>query len=153
MPDELDEQPGQSPGQPSGERDDARPRRLRGFRQERRPGSPRPHVHKVKVSEDQERLLLLLAAQHGNVSVPRLLVESALAGGSQAAVAKADLAGELFRITRFLGKVGVNVNQIARATNATGETQPETAAAMAAVQRVCARIEDLLVELEQVGPR
>ena len=135
------------------ERDDARPRRLRGYRQERRPGSPRPHVHKVRVSEEQERRLLVLAAQHGNVSVPRLLVESTLAGGSGAAVAKADLAAELFRVTRFLGKVGVNVNQIARATNATLETQPETVAAMAAVQRVCARAEALLAEFEQEGRR
>lgn len=123
-------------------------RRLRGFRQERRPGEPRPYVHKVKVTEEQERQLLLLAAQYGNVSVPRLLVDSTLAGGVEAATRKGELAGELYRITRFLGKVGVNVNQIARATNATQEKQPETFAAMEAIARVCGRLDVLLDDLE-----
>lgn len=123
-------------------------RRLRGFRQERRPGEPRPYVHKVKVTEDQERQLLLLAAQYGNVSVPRLLVDSTLAGGVEAAKRKGELAGELYRITRFLGKVGVNVNQIARATNATREKQPETFAAMEAIERVCGRLDVLLDDLD-----
>ena len=117
-------------------------------------GRPRPHVHKVRVSEEQERQLVLRAAEHGNVSIPRLLVESALAGGTEAARTLAGVAAELFRTSAFLGKVGVNVNQIARATNATLETQPETVAAMEAVVRVCDRIDALLEDLEsRMGSR
>ncbi len=98
------------------------PRRLRGLRQERKPGSPRPFVHKVKVTPEQEERLILRAAER-RITVVRLLVESALSGGADAAKAKSELAGELFRITRLLGKIGVNINQIARVTNATLEAQ------------------------------
>jgi len=123
------------------------PRRLRGLRQERKPGSPRPFVHKVKVTSEQEERLILRAAER-RITVARLLVESALAGGADAAKAKSELAGELFRVSRLLGKIGVNVNQIARATNATLEAQPEMAGALAAVGRVCSRIETLLDDVE-----
>ena len=126
------------------------PRRLRGLRQERKPGSPRPFVHKVKVTPEQEQRLILRAAER-RITVARLLVESALAGGADAAKAKAELAGELFRISRLLGKIGVNVNQIAKATNATLEAQPETAGALQSVGRVCARIETLLDDVESAS--
>ncbi len=124
------------------------PRRLRGLRQERKPGSPRPFVHKVKVTPEQEERLILRAAER-RITVARLLVESGLAGGADAAKAKSELAGELFRISRLLGKVGVNINQIARATNASLEAQPETGGALQAVGRVCARIETLLDDMER----
>ena len=118
-------------------------RRRGGRRQERRPGSPRPHVHKVKVTAEQERDLIAKADAR-QITVSRLLLESAMAGGAEAAQVRAELAGELFRQARLLGKIGVNINQIARATNATSDTQPETAAAMAAVVRVTERMELLL---------
>jgi len=124
------------------------PRRLGVLRQERRPGSPRPFVHKVKVTPEQEQRLVLRAGER-RITVARLLVESGLAGGADAAKAKAELAGELFRVSRLLGKIGVNVNQIARATNATLEGQPELVGALAAVGRVCARIETLLDDVER----
>lgn len=124
------------------------PRRLRGLRQERKPGRPRPFVHKVKVTPEQEERLILRAAER-RITVARLLVESALAGGADAAKAKSELAGELFRISRLLGKVGVNINQIARATNATLEAQRETDGALQAVGRVCTRIETLLDDMER----
>jgi hypothetical protein len=125
------------------------PRRLRGFRQERRPGSPRAVVHKVKVTAEQEQQLTARADERG-ITVSRLLVESALAGGSEAAKTKAVLAGELFGISRLLGRLGVNVNQIARATNATRRTQPETAAALDATVRVCHRIEGFLDDVDGI---
>ncbi|MBU2698805.1 plasmid mobilization relaxosome protein MobC [Pimelobacter sp. 30-1] len=126
------------------------PKRMRGSRQDRVPGRPRVIRHVVKVHEEDERRLVLRAAERGNITVARLLLESALAGGHEAAKSKAELAGDLFQMMRFLGKVGVNINQIAKATNATLETQPETVAAMQAVQRVCDRIEALL---DDVGGR
>ncbi len=124
-------------------------RRLRGFRQERRPGSPREVVHKVKVTPEQEQRLVARAEERG-VTVSRLLVESALAGGSEAAKTKAVLAGELFGISRLLGRLGVNVNQIAKVTNATRRVQPEMAAALEATVRVCDRIEGFLDDVDGV---
>ncbi len=40
-----------------------------------------------------------------------------------------------------------NVNQIARATNATGELQEDTAATLAAVRKVASRVEKVVDEL------
>ncbi len=125
------------------------PRRLGGFRQERRPGSPREVVHKVKVTPEQEQRLVARAEERG-ITVSRLLVESALAGGAEAAKTKAVLAGELFGISRVLGRLGVNVNQIARATNATRRVQPEMAAALEATVRVCHRIEGFLDDVDGI---
>lgn len=90
----------------------------------------------------------MLLATARRITVARLLVESALAGGADAAKAKAELAGELFRISRLLGKVGVNINQIARATNASLELQPGTGPAIQALGRVCARLDQLLDDVD-----
>ena len=140
------------PNESSTGREGARSRRpLAGVRQVRAPGSPRTVKHVVKVSEEQERRLLERAAER-NITVARLMVESSLTGGADAAKAKAMLAGELFRLTRSIGKVGVNINQIARATNATFQAQPETAAAIAAHGRVLARLEQLLDDMDRPAP-
>ena len=128
-----------------------RARALAGVRQVRKPGSPRSVRHVVKVTEEQEQRLLARALER-NITVPRLMVESALAGGAEAARAKSELAGELFRMTRAVSKIGVNINQLARATNATFEEQPETAAAFAAHGRVMARLEQLLEDLDRPVP-
>lgn len=128
----------------------ARARRsLKGFRQDREPGRPREIRHVVKVHAETERRLVLKAAERG-ITVSRLLVESALAGGAEAAKSKAELAGELYRVTRAVGKIGVNVNQIAHATNSTHELQPETEAAMVEVRELCARLHRLLDDVQ--GP-
>lgn len=126
-------------------------RSLAGVRQVRAPGSPRTVKHVVKVSEEQELRLLERAAER-NITVARLMVESSLAGGADAAKAKSELAGELFRITRAIGKVGVNINQIARATNTTFQSQPETASAIATHGRVMARLEQLLEDMDKSVP-
>lgn len=125
-------------------------RRRGGVRQVRMPGAPRPVRHVVRVTAEQETALVAAAEDRG-ISVPRLMVEAALAGDAEAARVKAELAGELFRVTRSIGKVGVNINQIARATNATFEVQPETAEAIAAHGRVMVRLERLLDELDGRG--
>ena len=116
------------------------PRPLRGLRQERRPGSPRPFVHKVKVTPEQEERLILRAAER-RITVARLLVESALTGGADAAKATSELAGELFRISRLLGKIGVNVNQVARLLNGTGEVAGHAAGTLAAAERAITALE------------
>lgn len=93
----------------------------------------------MKVSAAEHERLVALAAAAG-VSVPRLLVESALAGGPGSAAARAATSAELVALGRALGRVGANVNQIARATNATHEVQDFTAATLAAVREVAARL-------------
>lgn len=121
--------------------------RFGGARQSRTPGSPRRIVHKVKVTEEQEARLVARAVER-DITVSRLMVESALAGGADAADARRELAAELFRVSRLLGKVGVNINQIAKATNATFETHPEMAGAILAMGRVSDRLSLLLDDVE-----
>lgn len=101
-------------------------------------GGARRHAHQVKVSAEEELALQVRAGRLG-VSVPRLLVEAALAegapgdprasrsaGGADGAggglrgvtpAERAALAQELFAVRRLLAGVANNVNQLARAAN------------------------------------
>jgi hypothetical protein len=60
---------------------------------------------------------------------------------------------ELLAVSRLLGRLGVNVNQLARLSNATGAVHPGAGAALEAVARVAARLEVLLGELAPAGRR
>ena len=103
------------------------------------PAGRRGVLHKVRVTAEQEQVLVAKADRHG-WTVARLLAESALNGSAEEAAQVKLLMGELFDLQRSLAAVGNNLNQIARATNATGEWQPATAGA----------IRDLEVELTRV---
>ena len=120
-------------------------------RQERRrrranvPGGRR-HSHEVKVTPEEEAMLLR-RAEAQRVSIPRLLVESALAPQGETPTQRRELLAEMFAVNRLLGNLANNVNQIAKATNATGEWQAETAATLSAVRRTSARIDDAIDRL------
>lgn len=102
----------------------------------------RLHRHEVKVSPEEEGALLRLAKAQ-RVTVPRLLVESALAAESaETPTERRQLLAELFRVHRLLASLSNNVNQMARATNATGEVQDDMRATLAAVRRTAERIDD-----------
>jgi len=100
----------------------------------------------VKVTPEEEALLLVRAEEQ-RVSIPRLLVESALSPQGETPTQRRELLAELFRLNRLVGSIANNVNQIAKATNATGELQPETSATFAAVRRVSGRIDDTIDRL------
>jgi len=106
----------------------------------------RQHSHEVKVTPEEEALLLVRAEEQ-RVSIPRLLVESALSPQGETPTQRRELLTELFRLNRLVGSIANNVNQIAKATNATGELQPETSATFAAVRRVSGRIDDTIDRL------
>jgi hypothetical protein len=53
-------------------------------------------------------------------------------------------------VHRLLGGIANNVNQIARATNATGQAQLEMSATFAAVRRTAERIDGLIDALSEV---
>lgn len=125
-----------------------RARRWLSGRQVQEPGNPRPIRHVVKVTREQEERLLIRAASR-RITVSRLMLESALSGDASAAETKAELAGELFRVSRLLGRVGVNLNQVARATNIELEMQPEFEPVMQEVGRAAARLNRLLDDVER----
>ncbi len=118
-----------------------RPRVLRRARRENVDGGRRGRFV-VKTDPGEELRLRTLAAAAG-VSVPRLLVETTMAahagGGERGPLTMTErrqAAAELFQIARLLGGVANNVNQMARATNATGETQQDMAATLAYLREV-----------------
>lgn len=115
-------------------------------RRRRRVAGGRQHRHEVKVTPEEEAQLLQLSLAQG-VSIPMLLVESALAGGGETAASRRNTVEELFGLHRLLATIANNVNQIAKATNATLETQPETFATLAAVRRTAERIDAAVDEL------
>ena len=105
----------------------------------------RPFRHEVKVSEAEEAQLVILAARH-RVTIPRLLVMSALERSDEITAAdQRELLTELFVIHRLLGNLTNNVNQIAKVANSTRELPPQTdavlSAAWAALRRVDREIE------------
>ena len=106
----------------------------------------RTHLHPVRVSEEEKQALLVRAAEQ-NVSVSRLLVESALAGGEAPEGRRAVMA-ELFALRRLLATVANNVNQVARATNISGTVPDSAAGALADARDLMARID---VALDQLG--
>ena len=75
----------------------------------------------VKLTVEQDLALQVMADELG-VSVPRLLVESTLAQSrGETAAERRELITALFMVQRSVAAVGNNLNQIARAANATGE--------------------------------
>jgi len=100
----------------------------------------RQHSHRVLVTPEEEALLVQRAeAQH--VSVPRLLVESALSESGETPAQRQEAMAELFALRRLLAAVSNNVNQVARHANA-GEQFPQDAAGtLVGVRRVVARID------------
>lgn len=106
----------------------------------------RRHKHEVKVTPEEEARLLMLAGEQ-RVSVPRLLVESALSGGGETPTERRELLAELFAVHRVLSGMANNVNQIAKATNATGEIQADTAASLEALRRSARRLDQVIDRL------
>lgn len=124
---------GRAPG-----RSAARRRRVEGGRH---------HRHVVRVTPEEEAQLLALALRY-RVSVPKLLVDSALTGGSEAAASNASvrhaLITELFGLHRLLANVANNVNQMTKALHATGELPPQTDEVLAAARRTAEKIDDVI---------
>jgi mobilisation protein len=102
------------------------------------------------VTEEEEGKLLALALQY-RVSVAKLLVDSALAGGAEVAVANASVRHEvivqMFATHRLLAGIANNVNQMAKATNATGEVQEAMVVTLSKVREVAERISSFIDEL------
>lgn len=116
-----------------------------GGRQRRVPGG-RSEVVKVRLTAEQ-KVVLDAKADELSVSVPRLLVDSALTPAGMSLPERHALWTELEGISRLLTRVGTNVNQIAAAMHATGTIRPEVAGAADAVTRIADRLRELLDEL------
>ena len=97
----------------------------------------------VRVTEAEETQLAQLAGEQ-DVTIPRLLVESALAGVGETPSQRRLAMVELFAIRRQLAGVATNVNQIARAVNTDGRLPVGSAAALARIEEVVERIDQAI---------
>lgn len=129
--------------QDPGARSSTRRRRVEGGRH---------HRHVVRVTPEEEAQLLSLALRY-HVSVPKLLVDSAVAGGAGAAAENAsvrhELIARLFGTHRLLAGIANNVNQLARVANATGTVPAETEPTLAAARRTAERIDELVDQISE----
>lgn len=105
----------------------------------RTPGGRR-HVVKVLLT-DEELLALEARAAVGGVSRQRLMIEAALTGDHATASERRALIAEFTGALRLLGRVGNNVNQLAKVANASGEMPPELAATLNALNRFMRRLD------------
>ena len=130
----------------------------------RRVSGGRQHRHEVKVSAEEEAALVELAAAQ-QVSVPRLLVEAALAGGVETSTQRRELIGEFASAHRLLARISSNVNQLAHTFNTValvsrqGQATDEdllarlerdlaaTPVVLEALRRVAERLDDAAEEL------
>lgn len=80
---------------------------------------PREKFYKVKVTE-AERIALEARALPQHVTVPRLLVESALAVHPETITERRQLAVELVRVRDLLANIANNTNQLAKVANTDG---------------------------------
>jgi len=102
--------------------------------------------HVVRVTAGEERQLAELAAEQ-QVSVPRLLIERALAGAGETPTERRAAMSELFAIRRQLAGLTNNVNQLARIANTDGRVPAGTADALQDIRVVVDRIDAAITEL------
>jgi len=103
----------------------------------------RDRAHKVKVTAEEEAALKLRAQALG-ITVPRLMLESALAARGEGVSERRDALVELFRVRRQLAGVATNVNQIAHAVNTDGRIPIGSADVLARIEQVVDQIDDAI---------
>ena len=125
------------------------PPRGRSLGRRRRANAPqaRDRQQLVWLTEDEKKALVARAAEE-NVSVSRLLVESALAEGESPEGRRAVMA-ELFELRRLLATIANNMNQLAKLANTSGEVSPRAEGAYADVRDLMTRIDVAVDELAQ----
>jgi hypothetical protein len=116
-------------------------------RLERHPGG-RKNAVKVLLS-DQERAVLAGRAAKAGLSLPRLLVETALAGDRRTASEQRGLIAEFLAVRRLVAAIGNNLNQLARVANAGGRAPEELPVVLEALGRVIDRLEDAVAALRK----
>lgn len=130
----------EQPSQPS------KKRRLGRKRRENVEGGRR-HSHRVKVSPEEEAELVRRAALE-RVSVPRLMVESALADNQgETSTQRRNAIVNLFRLRRDVVGIATNVNQLAAHANATDEFPMQAYDLMPQLRATCERIDDAIDQL------
>jgi len=125
-------------GSPSGRR-----RRVEGGRR---------YAHQVRVTAEEEARLVARASAAG-VSVPRLMVEAAVADGQASATELRELGYELVKLRKLAGNMANNVNQVTVHAHVHNQLSEDTEATLAAARKVYRKIDEtveaVIATLEQ----
>lgn len=105
--------------------------------------------YEVGVTPD-ERLALEARAAVLQVTVPRLLVESAMNAQVRTDTEWRTVAATLFELRRLMGTVANNVNQLARFANEEGTFPAEAEAVVAEYRELARRLDDAVRALAGV---
>jgi hypothetical protein len=97
-------------------------------------------IQKVKLTQKERDQLRARAAELG-MSVPRLMVESALSG-VETPTERRRMVAELFDARRLLATVANNVNQLARSANISGQVHEGQR-----LEQTLAEVDELVAEL------
>jgi hypothetical protein len=106
----------------------------------------RQHAHRVLVTPEEEARLVQLAEAE-RVTVPRLLIEAALAGGGETPTQRRHAMVALFGLRRSLAGLATNVNQLATYANVSGRFPREADDVLPDIRRAVERIDAAIDEL------
>lgn len=119
------------------------------FGRQRRANSATPRDagrYVVKTNADEDAKLRARAVVAG-VTVPRFLVEAGMNANVQTSTDQKQLIAELFALSRTMGTVANNVNQLARYANTQGRFPAEAEGVVAEYRVLSARIDDTIRKL------
>jgi hypothetical protein len=109
-------------------------------------GGPRQKRYTVKVTREEDVQLIARAVAR-SVTVPRLMVETAMSAHIETDTDRKAAIAELFAVRRLLANVANNVNQVARFANEEKQFPADASAIVeeyrALVPRISAAIEEL----------
>jgi hypothetical protein len=117
--------------------------RPKGRTRRGREAEPRRVYQQVKLTEAERDQLRAKAAELG-VSLPRLMVESALSG-IETPTDRRRMIAELFEVRRLLATVANNVNQLARSANISGQVD-----AGRRLERTLGEVDELLARMREL---
>ncbi|MEV7649111.1 plasmid mobilization relaxosome protein MobC [Arthrobacter sp. NPDC089319] len=92
----------------------------------------------------EEEARLVARAERERVTVPNLLMSSALSESSDSPTERRAIAAELMALHNLLARSSNNINQLARQANATGEFPAEASHALRHIRSVAMRIDDAI---------
>jgi hypothetical protein len=92
----------------------------------------------------EEEAALIARAEREKVTVPNLLISSALSDHSDSPTERRAIAAELMSLHNLLARSSNNINQLARQANATSEFPAEAREALKHIRTVAMRIDDAI---------
>ncbi len=92
----------------------------------------------------EEEAALVARAEREKVTVPNLLISSALSEHSDSPTERRAIAAELMSLHNLLARSSNNINQLARQANATSEFPVEAREALKHIRTVAMRIDDAI---------